>query len=167
MVAATNHLTGLLEQIGSAPTAQDLVNALVPESVDIAQVFLVRDDRLQMVASRHIDPAYQPALDELARIHRPLLQDPRDPVAAVIRTGEPRLSTWVRRQDVERATSDVRVHEIFDVVQPRNIVVVPLERESVRYGAIVVAMSSTSRRFIEGDLEFMCELATRVGPILC
>lgn len=137
-----------------------------PELTDLAQVFVRRGDELHLVAYRHIDPTKHAVLSELARVHRPSLDHPTDPVALVVRTGEPRLVTWVRREHVERATSDPRVHAIFDAIQPRNIVIVPLEREGVRYGAIVVAMSSTSRRFIEGDLEFMSELARSIGPRL-
>jgi hypothetical protein len=74
------------------------------------------------------------------------------------------MSTWIRREQVETITSDARVHAIFDAIRPRNVVVVPLERAGERYGALVMALSSSGRRFIEGDLEFFREFAARVGP---
>jgi hypothetical protein len=166
MVAEADYLTGLVERLGAAPSAGDVTDALVPELADLAQVFLRRGDEIHLVAYRHIDEAHHAILAELARVHRPRVDHPADPVAQVMRTGEARLVTWLRRQNVERATSDTRVHAVFDAIQPRCIVIVPLERQGERYGAIVVAMSSTSRRFIEGDLDFMSDLARRVGPRL-
>ena len=165
MVAA-DFLTLLVEQLGASPTPQRVVDVLVPEVADLAQVFIRRGAELQLTAFRHIDPRHHPALEELARMHRPRTDHPSDPVAMVYRTGEPHLRTWVRRANVERITTDARVHEIFDEIQPRNIVVVPLARNGERFGAIVAALSVSGRRFIQGDLEFMVEFARRTGLAL-
>lgn len=164
MTAAADYLTTLLQVLGPSPSPQDVVEALVPEAADLVQMFARHGDELRQVAYRHIDPDHHPVLEELGRIHRPSIDHPTDPVVRVMRTGEARLSTWVKREDVLRATSDHRVHAMFDVLQPRNIVIVPLCREDTCYGALVVVLSSSGRRFMEGDLEFMRELAARVGP---
>jgi len=105
-------------------------------------------------------------LEELARVHRPRIDHPSDPVALVIRTGEARLNTWIERRDVERATRDARVHAIFDVIRPRNIILVPLARGGEAFGALVVAVSSSSRRLVEADLVLMRSFAEGVGPRL-
>jgi hypothetical protein len=55
---------------------------------------------------------------------------------------------------------------MFDVLRPRGIVLVPLHRDGICYGAMVVALSSSGRQFIEGDLEFLGGLAARVGPLV-
>lgn len=166
MTAAADFLTLLVRQLGDEPSALDVVSALVPEVADLAQVFLLDGNHLRLAAYRHINPEQHPVLDELARVHRPRLDHPTDPVAHVMRTREARLSTWIKREHVERATADARVHAIFDVIQPRNIVIVPLELDSDVFGAIVVAMSSSSRRFMEGDLEFMRGFAKQVSRIM-
>lgn len=166
MSAAADFLTILIDRLGASPSPQDVVDALVPEAADLVQAFVRVDDELRLVAFRHIDPEHHPVLQELAAIHRPSIDHPADPVARVIRTGEPRLSTWVRREHVEEVTSDTRVHAMFDVLRPRNIVIVPLCRNQVCYGALVIVLSSSGRRFIEGDLEFMQEFAARLGPKL-
>jgi hypothetical protein len=156
----------LFERLGASPTPEDVVSALVPEWVDLAQVFVRRNDHIRLVAYHHIDPGFHPILEELARVHRPSVDHPTDPVAIVMRTRTPRMSTWIQRRDVERTSGDARVHAIFDAIRPRNIVVVPLARGGEAYGAIVVAMSSSSRHFVHGDLEFMTAVAEKVGPIL-
>ena len=46
----------------------------------------------------------------------------------------------------------------------RNIVIVPLELNNKVLGAIVVAISS--RRLMEGDLDFMREFAERAAKIM-
>jgi hypothetical protein len=166
MTAAADYLTTLVQSMGTSPSPQDVVDALVPEAADLAQIFVRRGDELRMVAYRHIDPDHHPVLAELERIHRPAIDHPTDPIARVMRTGEARLSTWIKREDVQRATADHRVHAMFDVLQPRNIVIVPLCRDNDCYGALVVTLSSSGRRFMEGDLEFMRRLAGRVAPAI-
>ena len=164
MAASTDYLTGLVAGLGTSPSPQALVDALVPETADLVQLFVRVGDELRLVAFRHINPDHHPVLEELARVHRPSIHDPADPVAHVVRTGEARLSTWVRRDQVERVTPDTRVHAMFDVLRPRNIVIVPLAGPSGRYGALVIVLSSSGRTFVQGDLEFMREFAERVGP---
>ena len=164
MAGQVSYLTVLLGTVGVSPSPQDVVDALVPDAADVAMMFVRVRDELQLVASSHIDPDQQPLLDELALIHHPPVDHKTDPVAHVMRTGTAVMSTWVRKEQVERVTSDARVHAVFDAVQPRNIVIVPLNRDGRCYGALVVALSLSGRRFIEGDLEFMRELAARIGP---
>lgn len=164
MSPSTDFLTMLVDRVGASPSLQDVADGLVPEAADFVQAFVRCGNELRMVAFRHIDPGHHPVLQELANVHRPSIDHPADPVAHVMRTCQPRLSTWVRRRHVEQVTADTRVHAMFDVLQPRNIVIVPLCRDDGCYGALVVVLSSSGRRFIEGDLEFMQEFAARVGP---
>jgi GAF domain-containing protein len=166
MTSDVSYLAMLLGSVGGSPSPQDVVDVLVPDAADVALMFVRERDEFRIVASKHIDPDQQPVLDELAQVHHPHVDHKADPVANVVRTGTSVLSTWVSKEQVERITTDRRVHEAFDKVQPRNIVIVPLEREGVRYGAIVVALSVSGRRFIEGDLEFMREFAASVGPAM-
>ena len=166
MSAAADYVTALLEGLGSSPSPQTVVEALVPEVADLVQLFVRVDNELRLIAFRHLDPDYHPVLEELAKIHRPSLDHPSDPVAHVVRTGEARWSQWIRRADVERVTADTRVHAMFDVLQPRGIVVVPLRRDGACYGALVVVLSSSGRRFIEGDLDFIAGLAARIAPLI-
>jgi hypothetical protein len=166
MPAAADYLTMLIEGLGASPSPQEVVDALVPEVADLVLMFVTVDDRLRLIAFSHIDPEHHALLAQLAAIHRPSIDDPADPVAHVMRTQEARLFTYVTRQQLERTTPDLRVHAVFDAVQPRNIVVAPLLRDNACCGALVVAVSSSARRFIEGDLEFVRHLGARVGPII-
>jgi hypothetical protein len=166
MFPPPDFVTSLLEQLGPAPAPADVVDALVPEVVDLAQVFVAIGGELHLVAYRHIDPDFHPILEELARVHRPRLDHPTDPIAHVIRSGIPAMSRWVERRDVERATVDVRVHQMFDAIRPRNIIVVPLAADGRAFGAILVAVSSSSRRLIDLDLAVMASFAQRVGEVL-
>jgi hypothetical protein len=163
MAALTDFVTQLLERLGGAPTADSLVGALVPEIADACLVFRRTRGQYDLVAWGHIDAAKGALLDDLATFHHPSADDPRDPVAHVGRLGKGVLVTWVTRQNIERATDDKRVHAIFDAFGPRNIVVVP-----VRHGdyVFVAAISDTPRKFIEDDLAFLTQLATRLAPVL-
>jgi len=166
MTREASYLSVLLGSVGVSPSPQDVVNALVPDAADVALMFVRKGDEFQIIACKHIDPDQQHVLDELATVHRPAVDHASDPVAHVVRTGSPALSTWVRKEQLERITTDPRVHAAFDKVQPRNVVVVPLERDGDRYGALVIALSVSGRRFIEGDLEFMRGFAAAVGPAM-
>jgi GAF domain-containing protein len=166
MSAATDFIAALIERLGPAPSPQEVVDVLVPEAADLVQMFVRVNDELRLTAYRHINPEHHPILQELATVHRPSIDHPTDPVALVMRTREARLSTWIQRAHVERVTPDTRVHAMFDVLRPRAIIIVPLSAGPVCYGALVIVLSSSGRRFMEGDLEFMKEFAARVGPIV-
>jgi GAF domain len=163
MTASIDFVNRVLDELGPAPTPATLVAALVPAIADSGIVFQRLNDRYDIVAAGHIEPAKGPLLEELKRIHHPSVDDPRDPVALVGRTGTGALVMQATRQSVENATDDPRVHAIFDAFGPRNIVVV-----SVREGdyVLVAAISDTPRSFYEDDLEFFTQLATRVAPLL-
>ncbi len=163
MAALTDFVTQLLERLGGAPTADSLVGALVPEIADACLVFRRTSGRYDLVAWGHIDAAKGALLDDLATFHHPSADDPRDPVAHVGRLGKGVLVTWVTRQNIERATDDKRVHAIFDAFGPRNIVVVPVRNGDYVF---VAAISDTPRKFIEDDLAFLTQLATRLAPVL-
>jgi hypothetical protein len=55
------------------------------------------------------------------------------------------------------------VHPIFDALGPRNVVIVPVRNGEYVF---VAAISDTPRQFIENDLEFLTEIATRLAPLL-
>jgi GAF domain-containing protein len=166
MPPAGQYARKLAADLGADPSPEALVDALVPEAADLVQLFVRVSDELRLVAFRHIDPGHHPALAELAAVHHPPIHHPTDPVAQVLRNGKPRLSNWVRRQHVEQVTLDRRVHAIFDVLQPRSIVLVPLSRANSCYGVLVSAFSASGRQFDEGDLEFMTEFAAHVAAVL-
>jgi GAF domain-containing protein len=162
MAALTDFVRQIVEALGARPTPDRLAAALVPELADACLVFHREKDRYHLVAWRHIEPAKGALLDELATLYHPAVDDPRDPVAHIGRTGKGVLVTWVTRQNIERATDDTRVHAIFDAFGPRNIAVVPIRNGEYVF---VAAISDTPRKFIEDDLEFMIELAARVAPL--
>jgi GAF domain-containing protein len=163
LAALTDFVTQILERLGVAPTAESLVGALVPEIADASRVFRRTSGRYDLIAWGHIEPAKGALLDDLATFHHPSADDPRDPIAHVGRLGKGVLVTWVTRRNIERATDDKRVHAIFDAFGPRNIAVVPIRNGDYVF---VAAISETPRKFIEDDLEFLMQLATRLAAVL-
>jgi GAF domain-containing protein len=163
MTAAIDVVNRILAELGPAPTARSLVEALIPEIADSCIVFRREANAYRIEAWAHLDPAKHPLLDELARIHRPAADDPRNPVATVGRSNKGVLVSWITRAHVERATDDPRVHAIFDAFGPRNIVVVPIRAGDY---VLVAAMSNSPRKFYEDDLEFLTQLAGRIAPLL-
>ena len=163
MTAAADLVTRILDELGPAPTLPQLIAALIPEIADSCLVFRRDHERYRLEAWGHIDPAKSALLDELAKIHQPSVEDPRDPVAIVGRSGRGVLVSWVTRQNVERVTDDRRVHALFDAFGPRNIVIVPIRNGDY---VMVTVISDSPRRFFEDDLEFLTELADRLAPLL-
>ena len=78
---APDFVTLLLERIGRTPSPEDVVDALVPEIVDLAQIFVSVGNQFRLIAYRHIDPEFHPVLEELALVHRPAADHPSDPIA--------------------------------------------------------------------------------------
>ena len=163
MAASIDFINRIVEELGPRPTVDALVSAVVPETADSCIIFKRAGDRYDVVASAHIEPAKSRLLDELKRIHHPAVDDERDPVAIVGRSGEGRLVMWPTRRNIETITDDPRMHALFDAFGPRNIVVVPLRNGDY---VLVAAMSDTPRTFYEDDLEFFNRLASRVAALL-
>ena len=163
MTAATHFVTRIIEELGPAPTPHTLVAALIPEVADSCLLFCREARRYRLCAWGHISAAKSALLEELAAIHQPAVDDPRDPVAAVGRSGEGVLVPCVTREHIERATDDPRMHALFDAFGPRNIVIVPIRNGDY---VMVTAISDSPRKLLVDDLEFLTELAGRVAPLL-
>jgi len=105
------------------------------------------------------------SLAEFQHLHHPAVDDALSVAAHVVRTGEPVLRSSITEADANRI-ENVRVRVLLQILEPRNVAAVPLANQARRYGALVAAISGSSRSFIQDDLEFLMDVATRVGPSL-
>lgn len=136
--------------------AQQVVDLLVPYVADYATIETA-DRGAVPVAAAHADPAH---LDPLIRLRerKNLAGGNDDPVVAAIATGKPHMSAG--DTDVPPSDGDV------DALIPCSSVALPLRGWGGSVGALLLAYSTSKRRYVLDDLTFLTTLADRVGLAL-
>src|SRR5690606_2870858 len=93
----------------------------------------------------------------------PLGLEALQPMAEVIRTGEPLFTPAVDTEEVERALPDPAVRELVLRICPRSGMVLPLRVGGRVIGALALAYAESGRRYDEDDFELAKELAQRAA----
>jgi PAS domain S-box-containing protein len=161
LVAASTILSATLELENSLPQVAELA---VPRIADWCIIDLIaHDDNLpQRVAIAH---AY-PEDAELARgfrERRPGVNTAGGFVERVLRTGRGELidnwsmaAEYLQPEDPER-------RRLFEGMQPRSWIVVPLRARGQTFGSVTLATSRSARRYNQFDFELAEDLATRAA----
>ena len=159
LLAATSRL--LEATLDYESTLENVLRLLVPDRADLAIVELVQPDgEVARVAVAAADPEREVLVRELeARF-------PVDPNAsigpgAVIRGGEPLLLTSVPDELLERSASGPEHLDLLRRLAFESVIVVPLRARGTTYGALLLVMSESGRRYGADDVELAQELADR------
>jgi serine/threonine-protein kinase RsbW len=146
-----------IEQRRTVPgRAQQVVDLMVPYLADYATVEMA-DRGAAPVAAAHADAAH---LEKLIRLRERenLAGGQGDPAAAAVATGQSQLN----ESDAEVPPSGG--HD--DALIPRSSVALPLRGWGDTVGALLLAYSTSERRYAPDDLAFLATLADQVGLAL-
>ncbi len=148
-----------------ASTLQAMAEAAVPGLADWAGADLLDEaGRIRSLAVAHRDPG-RTRLGRRLRNEWPA--SPEDPagVAAVIRTGEPRLVRDIDDAMLVAGAQDPEHLAVLRAVGLNSVMIAPISAGERVLGALSF-VSSTSRRFDERDLELACDLGRQVGIVI-
>ncbi|RJK94722.1 SpoIIE family protein phosphatase [Vallicoccus soli] len=158
LAEATSLLAGTLDV---QQALEQLTRLVVPTLADWCLVDLLDGDRVETVASAHVDPDRERVVREVGEGRELRLGDDH-PVARVMRDGEPLLVADVDRPLIERTVRPDQ-RELWTSLAPRSVMCVPLKARREVLGTLTLYTSASGRVYGGEDLELACDLARRAA----
>jgi signal transduction histidine kinase len=143
-------------------TLQNVARLAVPAVADWCAVDVREENELERVAVAHADAGKIELVQRLCR-HYPERADLEHGVAHVMRAGVPELVPEVRFELLRDSARDEVELELLQLLDPRSYLIVPLQGRGETFGALTLALTGSTRRFDESDLELVLELAVRAA----
>jgi len=145
-------------------TLRSVVHLMVPEMADWCTVHLADPARgiTYSVATAHADESKATLREELHR-RFPYGIEAVQPIAEVIRSGEPRFTPDVDIEEIRRSVADPAVQDLVLHLCPRSGMVLPLRAGDRVLGALALAYAESGRRYDQDDFELAKELALRAA----
>ncbi|HWE13812.1 MAG TPA: SpoIIE family protein phosphatase [Solirubrobacteraceae bacterium] len=163
LLARTGRTMAEASDLGT--TLQTMADAAVPGLADWAGADLVDEaGQIRALAMAHRDPDMVRLGWRLRTRWPPRLDDDAG-VAAVIRSGEPRLVRDIDDEMLARGAEDPEHLAVLRAVGLNSVMIAPIVAGERVLGALSF-VSSTSRRFDERDLELACDLGRQVGIVI-
>lgn len=141
-------------------TSERLARLIVPRLADFCTIDVRQNSEVRRVAAVHSDPEKEEILGKISSYP----PDPTRPVGvdAVIRKGEPELVPHVSVAWLRAASRDDEHFEALRELDPKSLIIVPLQARGQTFGAMVLG-SAQPGRFTPADLELAGELARRAA----
>jgi sigma-B regulation protein RsbU (phosphoserine phosphatase) len=142
-----------------------LARLVVPFLGDICFIDVAEAGRIQRWVGAHSDPAMQPVVDELGHLYPPDPAGPH-PAAIALRSGTVTLLEQITdeiRRDLSQNDDHYRLYQELNYT---SLMCVPLEAGGRILGAVTVISSQTDRRYDDGDVEVLREVAQRAAVAL-
>lgn len=148
-------------------TLRSLAQVVLPLLADYCIItMLTGEAEAQQMAAAHVLPEKEALLLELGEIYEYDLENPRSPMAQVLKSGQAILTTEVSADTPTSITSANRPLAIYALLSPKSYMVVPLVARGRVLGAILLAMSESTRRYGPRELAVAEEVARRAALAL-
>lgn len=163
--------TGLLAELGIAinssldyrTTLQQFARTVVPFLADFCIVYIQQPSgAIERVVMAHHDPAIEALLSEI-NTHDSIDPQGPNPVAQVLRSGEPNVSFVLSAHDAQTRTDSDAQRRANDILQPHAYIVMPLIARGHTLGAISFALATSGRSYSEDDVALAEEVARRAA----
>lgn len=141
---------------------QRLAHLAAPYLADCCIIDIIQDDgTIRRMAIAHADPEWKDVADTLH--HRPPQPDSDDPIANVLRTGEPELVTMISENlvEAEHVEGSEEAPHVLHVLRPSSYLILPLIVRGQTIGAISLVLTTSSRQHSQVNVELAEELARR------
>ena len=154
----------LMQSLDYDERLRKLAELVVPRLADWCVVIIARDGSYERVVVTHADPANKPHADWLRQLG-PGPAD-RDPVLAVLRSGEPRIIPEMTEDDLRAIAGNDEDIEKLRSLGFRSRMIVPMSVRGRVVGALTFVAAESGRRYGEADLALALDLATRAAGAL-
>jgi PAS domain S-box-containing protein len=142
---------------------QRIARLAVPQIADWCAIDVLDENGvIRRVAVHHSDPQKLALAQELERDRMPTIDDPGG-IAAVIRSGKPRLYTGITPAALAADGSERPHREVLQAIGAKAVIIVPLAAPTRTVGAITLVSSESLRRLSEADLSLAVRLGRRAG----
>jgi PAS domain S-box-containing protein len=157
-----NRATALLSSsLDLEETMKTLARLCVPALGDWCGIDIATDQSYRRVAVDHVDPAMVKLLVELDQRFRPVPD--RDPILAVLRSGEPQLVESIPDSLLEQVAVDEEHLALIRRLALQSWLIVPMTARGRTVGTITVATAESGRHYNEEDVPLLEELAGRAA----
>jgi PAS domain S-box-containing protein len=146
---------------------QSVVRAAVPRLGDWCVIHVLPTDGTAIpdVELAHGDPEMAPSAQDL--IDRfPYDPDAEHGVARVIRTGRPEFLRVISQADIESVELSEEEQRLFDRLEPRSAITVPLTKRGRVLGALQLVMAGSGRHYSPEDLALAEAAGARIASSL-
>jgi len=145
---------------------QQLAGRVVPTFADYCVTYGADEGLIQPLGFAHRDPARKALVEALAH-GVPVSAEDRHGPGMVIGRGEPCLTTQLAPPSVEAQVGGAFQEDIQMTLEPRSVMIVPLNARGRTLGAIAFAATDDSgRRYGEEDLKIAMDLAARAALLV-
>jgi PAS domain S-box-containing protein len=153
----------LASSLDYAETLNRVARLAVPQIADWCSVALLDEHgEIRPVAVHHVDPEQRALAELLQSSYRLSLDEPAG-VPEVIRSGEARIFTDIRPEDLAGYARDDEHLRMLSAVGARSVIIVPMTGARGTIGAITLASSESARRLSRSDLALAVRLGQRAG----
>jgi PAS domain S-box-containing protein len=153
----------LSSSLDYAKTLAELAHLVVPEFADWCAISMLdKNGKPRQLAVAHANPDKVKWAEDLNRKYPPPDDAPTG-VPEVIRTGKAELYSEIPQEMLEAGAMDEEHLQIIRELGLRSAVVVPISTPEKTLGAITVVSAESGRRYTQGDLDFLTELARRAA----
>jgi PAS domain S-box-containing protein len=147
-------------------TLRTVAHLAVPALADWCFVEALQPDgSIQLLAVGHPDPEQVRLAEDTLRRY-PVSLDAPFGTGRVVRTGEPEVAADIPAEVLRAVAQDAEHLEILLRIGFRSSVTVPLAVHGATVGAFTLAQSTSGRRFGEGDLPLVQEVAARAAAAM-
>jgi GAF domain-containing protein len=139
-----------------------LAELLVEQMADLCVIDVLDGDAIRRVAAAHVVPSRQGMVDVLRDRYAPA-KDGGHPVARVLRTGQPEMSSNLTERFLRESAQDEEHLRIIRTLGYRSFMCVPLAARGRILGTITLVSTTPRRRYGEADLAVAQEVARRAA----
>jgi PAS domain S-box-containing protein len=145
-------------------TLRNVARLTVPTVADYCQIYLL-DERgeIRPVAAAHIDAAKEAILLDMHNRYLPNPDNRANPVVKVIRYGKPELLPEISGAFLKSIARDDEQLKIFNELEPKSGMVVPLIAHGNKLGAITFVSAESGRSYGAADLALAEEIGRRAA----
>jgi PAS domain S-box-containing protein len=161
--AAAKALTASLDPVATVRTIAALA---IPDLADFCDVSLVRDGRLQSVASAAAQPPRAIWIRELLGRHPSLVLNREFGPGRVLRTGEPEMLVGLPPGLQRHLLVDGEEARLLREAATQSVLMVPMIARGSTIGVMTLAFADETRRYNEDDLAVAQELASRASSAI-
>ena len=153
----------LVSSLDYMTTLGSLTRLLVPRLADYCSIYALGDDEvLRPIQLAHLDPAKEPLLRELERLH-PMDASADAAIGQALRGGETSFIPEVPDAILSSYARDAQELQILRALGPCSVIIVPLSARGRVLGLLSFVMAESGRRYGPEDVALAEELARRAA----
>jgi PAS domain S-box-containing protein len=148
-------------------TLQTVTQLMLPLLGDYCLIYRIDDNgSIRLAASAHARPEQAGWLAELARLYQPNLSEGRSVLSRVLRTGRPVVVAELPPAPAEPRAGSPALLRVIQNLGTVSVLGVPMIARGRVFGAVMLTMAESGRRYTENDLPLVEELASRAALAL-